>query len=79
MGQHSYGLIKVDVVSDAEGQSINIVKLRNPWGNFEWKGDWSDNSDKWTEEAKSQVNLESANDGTFWMAFEDFKQYFSRI
>jgi hypothetical protein len=24
--------------------------MRNPWGGFEWDGDWSDNSNKWTEE-----------------------------
>jgi len=22
--------------------------MRNPWGTGEWKGDWSDNSKKWT-------------------------------
>ena len=26
-----------------------IVNVRNPWGSFEWKGDWSDNSPCWTE------------------------------
>lgn len=25
-----------------------LVKLRNPWGKGEWKGDWSDESYKWT-------------------------------
>ena len=79
VGQHSYGLIKVDVVADADGQNVNIVKLRNPWGSFEWSGDWSDKSDKWTDEAKQQVNLEDVDDGTFWMAFDDFRKYFSRI
>lgn len=25
-----------------------LVKLRNPWGKGEWRGDWSDDSYKWT-------------------------------
>jgi len=27
-----------------------LVKLRNPWGGGEWKGDWSDESYLWTKE-----------------------------
>jgi hypothetical protein len=54
--------------------------LRNPWGNFEWQGDWGDNSKCWTPVLKRELSLSlDANDGTFWMSFSDFSQYFSRI
>lgn len=56
------------------------MNLRNPWGGFEWDGDWSDNSPLWTEEMKNLVkpNLEG-NDGTFWMSFEDFVANFDSL
>lgn len=47
---HAYGLIKAATVKDKSGQEVNIVQLRNPWGSFEWKGSWSDDSDDWTPE-----------------------------
>lgn len=31
---------------------IRLLKIRNPWGQNEWKGDWGDHSYKWTEELK---------------------------
>lgn len=54
------------------------MKLRNPWGKFEWKGDWGDESDLWTDELKKKAGLTSEDDGAFWMSFTDFKEYFSR-
>ena len=42
---HSYGLIAVKKVKDRFGDEIVLVQLRNPWGNHEWNGDWSDESD----------------------------------
>ena len=29
-----------------------LIKMRNPWGYGEWKGDWSDDSSKWTSALK---------------------------
>lgn len=55
------------------------MKLRNPWGSFEWKGDWSDNSEFWTDQAKKQVGLTTADDGSFWIDYEEFRQYYDQI
>lgn len=67
------------IVKDKAGKDTKIVKVRNPWGSFEWKGDWGDDSDCWTEEAKKQVDLTKADDGSFWMEFEQFREFFTRI
>lgn len=57
-----------------------MVKLRNPWGQFEWTGDWGDNSDCWTPALRKQLGTEtSLDDGSFWMDFEQVKFYFSEI
>ena len=53
--------------------------LRNPWGNFEWKGNWGDSSNLWTPELKKKVDFKDVDDGSFWMCFEDFSKYFSRV
>jgi hypothetical protein len=38
-----------DVMDIAENR-VNLVKLRNPWGKFEWSGAWGDKSEEWTDE-----------------------------
>lgn len=55
---------------------MKLIKLRNPFGNYEWEGDWSDESDCWTEEAKRICNLVVADDGIFWMSLPDFQTFF---
>ena len=80
VAEHCYGVLAAMQVEDKNGNPVNLVKLRNPWGNFEWKGAWGDNSDEWTDELKEQCQVNpDADDGTFWMAFDDFKNYFSYI
>ena len=49
---HAYGLIAAKDITNKNGEKVNIVQLRNPWGQFEWKGAWADNSDEWTPELK---------------------------
>ena len=56
-----------------------LCKVRNPWGNTEWDGDWSDNSALWTPEIRSELRYEKADDGIFWISFADLVQYFDSI
>ena len=80
VAQHSYGLLAAKVITDQFGDEIKLVQMRNPWGDFEWKGDWGDESDCWTPELKKEVGMtEDAGDGSFWMCWDDILHYFSRI
>ena len=65
------------IVQAKECQGHWLLNIRNPWGNFEWTGDWGENSPLWTEEMKNELNpILEETDGTFWMSFEDFIQHF---
>jgi len=57
--------------------SVNrLLKLRNPWGRFSWKGDWSANSDLWNvyPALRSKLKPNEQDAATFWMTFEDFAE-----
>ena len=56
-----------------------VIKLRNPWGHFEYSGDWSDYSSKWTQELKKKYEFNKKNDGVFYMGYEDFLKYFITV
>lgn len=64
---------------EKDGQSIHLIKLRNPWGEVEWNGNWSPTSDLWTKELKVQLGLSMLDDGTFWVSFNDLQHYFDRV
>ena len=53
-----------------------VVRLRNPWGEGEFNGDWSDFSSKWTEDLKQQYKYYEKEDGDFFMGYDDFMKYF---
>ena len=40
-------------------------------GHAEWTGDWCDSDPRWTKDLKDIVGLTVADDGLFWMSFED--------
>ena len=66
---------------------IKLLRLRNPWGNFEWKGAWSDDSDKWKQHAVVATEIKllvggvgvKEDDGSFWMHFDDFARHFDKV
>uniref|UniRef100_A0A669QGZ4 Calpain-1 catalytic subunit n=1 Tax=Phasianus colchicus TaxID=9054 RepID=A0A669QGZ4_PHACC len=63
------------------GQSLGLIRMRNPWGEVEWTGAWSDNSSEWNavEPALRQQLMVRMEDGEFWMSFRDFLREFTRL
>lgn len=50
------------------------VNIRNPWGQFEWGGAWSDNSPLWDQHPAVQAAInptKSEHDAEFWMDYND--------
>jgi hypothetical protein len=79
VGSHAYSLLAALTVKDRYGRDVRLVKLRNPWGQGEWKGAWSDASADWTPELKRQLKIENVDDGIFYMKYEEMLKYFTDI
>ncbi len=65
------------VISCYNIDGLKLMKIRNPWGGgFEWNGDFGDHSKLWTPELKKKVEYVKADDGIFYMTFNDFLKYY---
>uniref|UniRef100_A0A669ERM5 Calpain-3 n=1 Tax=Oreochromis niloticus TaxID=8128 RepID=A0A669ERM5_ORENI len=81
---HAYSVTAVEECrpSQHKESKVRLVRLRNPWGQVEWNGPWSDNSKEWatlSKTEKEKLQHQSAEDGEFWMSFEDFKKNYTKI
>uniref|UniRef100_A0A665VTU3 calpain-2 n=1 Tax=Echeneis naucrates TaxID=173247 RepID=A0A665VTU3_ECHNA len=77
---HAYSVTGAEEVHYL-GSPVQLVRIRNPWGQVEWTGPWSDGSSEWkhiSEEEKLKMN-HVAEDGEFWMSYSDFTRHFSRL
>ena len=72
---HAYTVLGVLEIDTGKGIE-KVVRLRNPYGNGEFNGDWSDYSKKWTPELKKKYNLVISDDGDFYMGYDDFLNYY---
>lgn len=90
VGSHAYSMLAaVELVEDrgnwrvlkngeqTKKNTVRLVKLRNPWGKGEWKGDWCDQDKKWSASLKSELGHTNENDGVFFMPFSAFNELFS--
>ncbi|XP_023369695.1 calpain-8 isoform X2 [Otolemur garnettii] len=77
---HAYSVTGVQAV-DFRGRPEKLIRLRNPWGEVEWTGAWSDDAPEWNEiDPRQKAELDKkAEDGEFWMSFSDFLKQFSRL
>jgi len=80
---HAYALLCAEEVKgqrNSRGQPLRLVKLRNPWGRGEWSGSYADGDAAMTQELASRLNHKiDKEDGTFWMEWEKFIDYFRDI
>eukprot|EP01065_Artemidia_motanka_P027339 TRINITY_DN32542_c0_g1_i1.p1 TRINITY_DN32542_c0_g1~~TRINITY_DN32542_c0_g1_i1.p1 ORF type:complete len:850 (+),score=254.32 TRINITY_DN32542_c0_g1_i1:89-2638(+) len=87
---HAYSILSVlEMDGGPGGESARLVLIRNPWGGArEWSGPWSDSSSLWTEHPMIANEAQrlggecipgyqlQAEDGTFWMGWDDVREYF---
>lgn len=72
---HAYAILAVFQID-----GYQLVKLRNPWGRSEWKGEWSLESPCWTPHLRQLLQPTSqAKDGVFYMSYGDLLVYFRSI
>nr|XP_020496015.1 calpain-1 catalytic subunit-like [Labrus bergylta] len=77
---HAYSVTGVEEVV-YRGNLTKLVRIRNPWGEVEWTGAWSDSSREWDSVDRSvRSRLQNrSEDGEFWMSFNDFLREFTRL
>ncbi|CAK4148225.1 unnamed protein product [Aphanomyces euteiches] len=71
---HAYSILKA-----VEVNNVRFLLIRNPWGQHEWNGRWSDGSKEWTPEWMAALDHKFGDDGAFWMQYEDFIEEFTQI
>uniref|UniRef100_A0A7N8WXB7 Calpain 11 n=1 Tax=Mastacembelus armatus TaxID=205130 RepID=A0A7N8WXB7_9TELE len=77
---HAYSVTGLKEV-EFRGKIERLIRIRNPWGQVEWTGAWSDNSPEWSEidpSEREDLHLKM-EDGEFWMSFAEFMRQFSRL
>ncbi|GCC35401.1 hypothetical protein chiPu_0013884 [Chiloscyllium punctatum] len=79
---HAYAVTDVRKVRLGHGllaffkaEKLFMIRMRNPWGQKEWNGPWSDSSQEWQKVSKGEreaMGVTVRDDGEFWMSFDDF-------
>ncbi|KAM4743139.1 calpain-5-like [Anableps anableps] len=86
---HAYAVTDVRRVRLGHGllaffksDKLTMIRMRNPWGQREWNGPWSDSSEEWKKVSKSErerMGVTVQDDGEFWMTFDDFIANFTDL
>ena len=79
---HAYSITATQTFKTKAGKIIKLLRVRNPWGETEWKGPFSANSDDWksiSEKSKADIQLVFDDNGEFYMPFAHFMNHFGTI
>uniref|UniRef100_A0A0N5AUF7 Calpain catalytic domain-containing protein n=1 Tax=Syphacia muris TaxID=451379 RepID=A0A0N5AUF7_9BILA len=84
--RHAYSILDVKEYRGCSRLSIRLswffdrlVRLRNPWGAFVWKGDWSDNWSGWNDHSRAVLLPNGFESGAFWMPYDQFLRHFDSV
>uniref|UniRef100_A0A668RWH4 Uncharacterized protein n=1 Tax=Oreochromis aureus TaxID=47969 RepID=A0A668RWH4_OREAU len=75
---HAYSITAAEQVHHC-GSLVELIRIRNPWGQVEWTGAWSDSSKEWDgvwAEEKRRLDPVSA---ARKISYHDFLSHFSRL
>ncbi|XP_040286486.1 calpain-8-like [Bufo bufo] len=77
---HAYSVTGAEEVL-YRGVTVQLIRVRNPWGEVEWTGAWSDDAPEWNYiDPKARAALDKkAEDGEFWMAYSDWVREYSKL
>ncbi|KAL8840737.1 MAG: hypothetical protein Q9170_001175 [Blastenia crenularia] len=76
------GVIRMHAYSVQEAREVKgerLLRIRNPWGDTEWQGPWSDGSEQWTPEWMQLLNHRFGDDGMFWISYKDFLRKYQSL
>jgi len=78
---HAYSITGATSFLVNDEDIYHCIRIRNPWGQVEWKGKFSDNDEIWNENIKSKTRFarDNDNDGEFWMDIEDYKNEYTKL
>mmetsp|Transcript_12718 Transcript_12718/g.44536 ORF Transcript_12718/g.44536 Transcript_12718/m.44536 type:complete len:390 (+) Transcript_12718:48-1217(+) len=73
---HAYSIISTQKVN-----KFCMLQLRDPWGAFDWSGDWSAKSSLWKQHPNvaKACKFDESGKGFFWMEMKDFIRHFDYI
>ncbi|XP_036154661.1 calpain-3 isoform X3 [Myotis myotis] len=78
---HAYSVTGLEEIMFKD-EKVKLVRLRNPWGQVEWTGSWSDGWKDWSfvdKDEKARLQQEVAEEGEFWMSYDDFVYHFTKL